>query len=78
MKTMFAAGMVLVALGGVANADAPGGWDQYSAMMKAQGRAKVVQVQPVPVAQQEVPVYVNKQVGGTWVFPANPNQDGNN
>jgi hypothetical protein len=78
MRNMFAAtGLVLVALGGVAQADSPGGWDQFTVMAKNHAvPVKQAQVRPVADVPQ-VEVFMNNQRQGTWVFPANPNQGAN-
>lgn len=78
MKRVFAVSvLVLFSMAGVAYADSPGGWSQFSDMVsKAQGRN---QAAPLHQAQQS-PVYefTAGEQRGTRLFPANPNEGANN
>jgi hypothetical protein len=76
-RALAVAGLVLVAMSGVAYADSPGGWSQFDAMVAtAQGQNKVAplrQVQQNPV--YEFPTGANNR---TRLFPPNQNEGANN
>ena len=69
--------LVFFSLAGVAYADSPGGWSQFDAMTRPQGRVTMAPVQEV---QQAKPVYefAVGQKGGTSLSPANPNEAASN